>query len=452
MFKGAKKDKVISILYHDEHYDAITTLSGFFGKSYYCLDCEKSANRKNVRHHRCKGKRCGGCYQFDCPDFANSLTETCLRCNRRLKGSSCRRLHLTRTEKGDETDDYLTSVCGIFKRCDQCGKYFELTKGTVHRCGFGKCTCCKQTVDLCQHKCFVQPFKIPTRKRKFDFDEEDEFEEIDDADDDETEEEIPCVFVYFDIESMQETGVHIPNLLICQTSESEEMHCFEGEQCVSDFLDDLEEECDGNVVVVAHNMKGYDGYFILNEYYARYSTPNLILQGAKILSMSLRRVKFIDSLNFLQMPLASFASTFKLEEKKKGFFPHFFNTAENQNYVGKIPDESYFDPEGMSEGRRQEFDVWYKKQTGAYNFHDELVAYCESDVELLKLGCQCFQNEFERAIGFNPMKYHVTMASACNAAYQFKFMPENSIPVEPFNGWTGGLNINHSTASIEWLE
>lgn len=49
------------------------------------------------------------------------------------------------------------------------------------------------------------------------------------------------------------------------------------------------------VTVVAHNFKGYDGYFILEELYKQH-TSNLqqIVNGAKILSLELPTIKFID--------------------------------------------------------------------------------------------------------------------------------------------------------------
>lgn len=46
---------------------------------------------------------------------------------------------------------------------------------------------------------------------------------------------------------------------------------------------------------------------------------------------------FLDSLNFLPMKLAKIPEAFGLEELSKGYFPHFFNTKEHQNYVGPYP-------------------------------------------------------------------------------------------------------------------
>ena len=76
--------------------------------------------------------------------------------------------------------------------------------------------------------------------------------------------------------------------------------------------------------------------------------------GAKVLSFKSGPLKFIDSLCFLPTPLASFPSTFNLTELKKGVFSHLFNTPDHQQYVGRIPDLEFYDPDGMMAKKREE--------------------------------------------------------------------------------------------------
>ena len=138
----------------------------------------------------------------------------------------------------------------------------------------------------------------------------------------------------------------------------------------------------------AHNFKGYDRYFILEELYKQHVT-NLqqIVNVAKILCLELLNVKFIDSRNFFPMALSNFPKTFGIDELKKGFFPHFFNTQQNQIYVGYMPDKSYYDPDGMSTACKDEFHKWYDEKVSEryiFNFQRELLTYCQSDVRLLK--------------------------------------------------------------------
>ena len=59
---------------------------------------------------------------------------------------------------------------------------------------------------------------------------------------------------------------------------------------------------------IAHNFKGYDSYFILKYLYDNKIRPGLIMNGAKIMELSVNDpdIRFIDSLNFLPMPLSKF--------------------------------------------------------------------------------------------------------------------------------------------------
>ena len=42
------------------------------------------------------------------------------------------------------------------------------------------------------------------------------------------------------------------------------------------------------------------------------------------------------------MGLAKLPKTFGIKEMKKGFFPHYFNVKENENYVGPLPDKKHY--------------------------------------------------------------------------------------------------------------
>ena len=98
--------------------------------------------------------------------------------------------------------------------------------------------------------------------------------------------------------------------------------------------------------VVAHNMKGYDGYFLLEYLIDQSMRPDkIIYNGSKIMYMTMERglhIRVIDSLNFLPMKVSALPKAFGIKELKKGWFPHHFNTQENQNYVGPYPDPKYY--------------------------------------------------------------------------------------------------------------
>ena len=95
-------------------------------------------------------------------------------------------------------------------------------------------------------------------------------------------------------------------------------------------------------------------------------------------------IKFINSLNFIPMRLANFPKTFGIEELEKGYFPHLLN------YVGPIPPTPYYSPNGMSPKDRVAFLAWHaskKESNYVFNFDEEILSYCRSDVDILRRCC-----------------------------------------------------------------
>ena len=48
--------------------------------------------------------------------------------------------------------------------------------------------------------------------------------------------------------------------------------------------------------------------------------PKIILNGLKLMSIEFEKLKLIDSLNFIPMPLSKFPKTFGFNEMHKGYF------------------------------------------------------------------------------------------------------------------------------------
>ena len=443
IFKGPDAPHKIRVLKSDDHYDGTTSFPAFTNHSYYCIECEKSFNTNDRAHHSCRGRRCTACARFNCEDFVpkSEPSDYCSHCHTKFFGIHCKNHH------------FASNQCETHKTCRNCHAQYMVIKGKRHRCGFTKCTVCKQFVSINHHKCYIQPVK------------EEEGQENEEP----TEQgggcmvaPPPALFVYADIEAMQNhEGVFVPNLLCYATAEEEEIHILQGEDCTLQFLHELDDlvvvpdsEQQREMIVVFHNLKGFDGMFLINELYQQQrEVINQLTVGAKVLSFKSGPLTFIDSLCFLPMPLASFASTFNLTELKKGFFPHLFNTPENQQYVGRIPDLEFYDPDGMMQNRKNELLQWHAEQVRRnvqFNFKEDLISYCQSDVQLLKQGCEAFQNEFHSQAGFNPMAKCFTIASACNLYWRKKHLGANTIAVEPLRGWRGP-NVNNSLKALQWL-
>jgi len=119
-----------------------------------------------------------------------------------------------------------------------------------------------------------------------------------------------------------------------------------------------------HVVALAHNSQGYDGHFIMQYLHKQDMPLKNITRGLKTISISVGSVRLIDSFNFLPMALSAMPKAFDETGLKKGYFPHLFNTQENQNYIGQWPDASFYSPASMSAKSRDTFYKWYNKQNG----------------------------------------------------------------------------------------
>jgi len=277
----------------------------------------------------------------------------------------------------------------------------------------------------------------------------------DEEEEEEDDEKRPPLHVFFDIEAMQPQEQHVANLIVAETEDDPRPFRFRGDQCVREFLewlDTLTLNETRPVNVIAYNFQGYDGYFVVHQYYANNQKVEQIRNGCKLLQMKRSKIiRFIDSQSFFQMPPSAFPKTFGLTELRKRYFPHKFNIPENQEYVGSIPAPDYYMPETMSPEGRQEFEKWYQEQRDkdeVFDFQKELVANCESDVRLLKEGCLTFKRLFEAKTGFDPFE-HMTIASACNRDLRMNRMIPDSLASEPLGGWRN--RINQSQVALEWL-
>ena len=445
---GALQDKQLILLHHQNHYDVITKLPGFFGSSYVCAHCWKPCDHEGL--HRChKKKHCGACRQKECPDFLHAYprgqkaTQRCQHCHRDFFGDTCFQMHLVKDSTGKPASNSQATICSQRRRCPACRKQnVGLDQITKHRCFYIDCPSCHEYVDGETHRCFIQTAPKPQanqKKRK--------------RTTDTTPEDQPPLHVFFDIEAMQPQEKHIANLVVAETEDDDDQpKCFPGEHCVRDFLewlDTLTLHDTRQVNVLAHNFQGYDGYFVIHQYYGDNRIVEQLRNGCKLLQVQHDRIRFIDSMSFFQMPLSAFPKTFGLTDACKGYFPHKFNHPDHQTYVGPVPALDYYMPETMSPEGKQALETWHQQQRDkVFDFQHELLAYCQSDVHLLKQGCLTFKRLFETLTGFNPFE-HITIASACNRDLRMNRMIPNSIASEPVRGWRN--RINQSRAGREWL-
>ena len=236
---------------------------------------------------------------------------------------------------------------------------------------------------------------------------------------------------------------------------------FKGDNCVDQFGTWLLNGTHQGAIVIVHNLRGYDGFLMCEYLYEQCLLPSLILNGAKMMAMELTEqcllpslilngakimamelteaeIKFRDSLNFLPMPLKALPKTFGLTELKKGYFAHFFNRKENQQYVGPLSPIENYEPDGMSTKERQEFLRWYEELTNTkyvFDFEKEIEEYCRSDVDILRRCYLQFKQLMEEVCNLDPFKYCVTIASACNRVVRQEVLEKDTIGLIPAQGY-----------------
>lgn len=61
---------ILGLIYNDHHYDALTKVSGFLWKKFFCPACFKGYDNRG--HHRCPGNKavhCSSCNQNTCDEY-----------------------------------------------------------------------------------------------------------------------------------------------------------------------------------------------------------------------------------------------------------------------------------------------------------------------------------------------------------------------------------------------
>ena len=311
-------NKFVYLLLYKKHFYVIKSPARFFNCKKYCNYCKTPFN--NISFHKCISI-CYCCKSKECKSSIASYVK-CNECDLNCYNIDC----LTKHQR---------KICIPKKICSLC----KIKYSFKHVCQEDKkfCSNCSKLVDY-DHRCYILREELKVDKRF-------------------------NGYIFFDYEASQDTGVHLPNLVIAHKYNNmfglveKKFFYNHGEDVNLIFCKWLFEQ--KNYIAIAHNFKGYDGVFImnylLNNIRPDKKPPQIVNQGNKILSLTFNGVKILDSLMFLPMPLSEFSKTFKLQEVK-GYFPHFFNTKNNQNFIGNYPDIKYYGSQHFSREEKIKFD------------------------------------------------------------------------------------------------
>ena len=485
------------------HYDLITNVRGFFGKPYYCNACDVSYH--DIYNHRCKGTIefwCFSCYQADCKPSKNPTS--CKECSAKLHSPDCERKHVGMRCGKKWKCPHCKKLLYKKKVYDSSikGQRYQTNEEVelAHDCDRYYCEECKVEVEN-NHKCFIKRIKFKSKIQKFLFfdletdqstkkhivnyihliyyhqsEDEQKWEEqalkwkrkqyrleqeleimntrevTVTAADDKEELSNKIQETVQDLIELDESIVEYEEYL----SKDEEWQGewvelnYSGQDCLLTFCKDLVTQFAG-YTCVAHNLKGFDGVFILRTFLENGVIPTVICKGLKLLEIraNYADLRFIDSFNFLPMALSKLPDAFGLDCGNKGYFPHFFNRPENANYADAYPEPKYYGVSQMSTDQREKFYIWYKKQEGKkFDFKQQMSEYCQQDVVILKESCMAYRRLMCQETGADPFSY-VTLASVCNAVYRVRYMPLKTIARVPPSGY---INAKYSDEGYEWVE
>ena len=427
-------EKSIYLYYQTNHFDVITKLPGFLNTAYFCHRCHKGYD--HTTDHVCTGM-CYSCRGFGCTIEDNGIT--CKECKRLFKNQGCYDRH-----KQEPIDASGKTVCEKIRKCPTCKHSMDVRKLNKHECVDNKkCPTCKigRNPKDPNHKCYMQPLEPK---------EESSYTQL----------------LFFDFECTQEHGIHEVNLCIVY-DEDGEAAVFEGKNTVKDFCTWLLTPKHDESIVIAHNFQGYDSYPILKHLRENTIECKAIYNGAKCMSLETKadkphhckiRIKFIDSLNFIPMALAKFPKTFAQPELCKGYFPHFFNKDENQEYVGPIPCQDDYGVNYMKPEAREKFMAWHQEQVEnnyVFDFRHEILKYCRSDVDILAECCKLYRGMFMEATdmgkdetGMDPFDTATTIAAYCMQVYRAKFLQKDTIALLPQHQH---FKRKQSREALQWL-
>ncbi len=148
----------------------------------------------------------------------------------------------------------------------------------------------------------------------------------------------------------------------------------------------------------------------------------------------------------------TFPKTFGIDELAKAYFPHLFNRKENENYIGAIPPTPYYQPNGMSSDQKEKFMEWHralKESNYVFDFQEEFLGYCRSDVDILRRCCLEFRELFRDVTDIDPFEKCLTIASACSLVYRTNFLDEDTIAVISPHGYRP--DGKQSVMALKWL-
>ncbi|KAI8904981.1 DNA polymerase type B, organellar and viral-domain-containing protein [Gorgonomyces haynaldii] len=473
------EDKTLWI-YHDQendHYSSIENMQAYSRSTnthrdhLFCAKCCGWVTKRKLHTHRC-------IYEFRCIDCGNHElnssgdlmyhrnrkvhgTWACEQCGKDMAGGLCIQHH----------EFWCNSNNLEWVTCETCSKKYAVN--WTHVCHHLWCNkCLRHYPEEDQHRCFISKDKhrrgpdasivspqtahLPESNSYFSSGEEQDEEVVDKK----PENRFMDVEVHqskrpkmnhgsrhyaYDMESMltsvsmadgttkdrHDAILIVVRQLYCESEDNDSYWVFRSIDVFFEFA--LKKK---RSYFWAHNAQGYDSQLLfshITHHSTVYEPKNIIFRGEKLLQFCVNTTKFRDSMCHLASALDSLPKMLGFSGNwKKGFFPHKLNTPKNQDYVGLMPDRSFFEPDEMKPDRKAEFDKWYEEESetnAIWDFQESLVAYCKADVLVLARALEKYDTLMKRLNdGISPLT-NITLASYALTVFRNLHMPDDCLVV-----------------------
>lgn len=373
------------------HFINPDKVGSLWGRSKFCLNCMKGY--RDMEHvcelfcPMCRSQECNGVNY----DHVKGTLQ-CTVCKKYYYGEACLERHIMIS-------------CKDSKRCTTCSAIYK--KKEKHECYMNRCKNCYGYYRLGEsHHCYHKVLKYDHLPK------------------------VNLKYIFFDYECAFKGNEHIPAGIVALYAEGDEVFEF---KTTDEFLGWCITPKHKGYTLIAHNGGRYDFQFVKQGLlkYGMCSSDLVRGNGYMCITINKPRIRFVDSIKFIPMGLRKFPKMFGIESVSKGFFPYRFFTTDRLDYVGPLPDLSYFEIDKMDEETRTCFNTWYHSYDGVQvNLYRLCMDYCIDDVKLLKAGCLIFRKEYLDITqnSIDPFK-QVTIAGSCLKAYQLLDMPKRSIAV-----------------------
>ncbi|KAH7709289.1 hypothetical protein AAVH_23439 [Aphelenchoides avenae] len=468
VFLGAPEKYIYDLpIYYDEqrkHFHGIRTIHKFFSKSWYCIDCQRPYDNHHTHSYKCvrKCNQCGTVGPFRPCEADGKQPVLCDGCGKVFDNTAC-------------YDRHVGTRCNRFKRCLQCGDYYDMqnierfSESGKHECGYKFCLKCN-VYHSKGRDCFISPLAKPEMKE--------------------------ARFCFFDIESIQDKRspntkrfryLHECNALhatiVCtrcidkdtwrkdDTGECEicgpkREHLWaepDGKEPLKEFIDFLLYGLNKKfpTYVLGHYSGKYDLHAVSNELYRMGGLcPSVIRSGHRIYQMILSKpgvitqTIFKDSYCLVPTRLANFVSAFDLHGivEDKPYFPYLYNRRCNYDRrLPHLPAKQTYEPQHMKPGERVKFEKWYEDNYWTpFYLPDALREYVTNDVKILTHGMIKFRKEWLQLCGEDIIQNCITISSACMRNFRMNHLKKETLVISPHGGYE--RNDRHSHAGLMFIK